>query len=183
MLYPIPAVMVTCQDADGNNNIITVAWTGTICSDPPMLSISVRKERYSYALIRESGEFVVNLTTRRLARHADYCGVKSGRDVDKFSACGLHPSVSRTVAAPGIEESPVSLECRVREVIELGTHDLFLAEVLCVQVDTAYMDAHGRFFLEDTDLVAYSHGTYYALGEELGRFGFSVQKKKKAGKR
>ena len=180
MLYPVPAVMVSCQRPGERPNIITVAWAGTVCSDPVMLSVSVRKERYSYDILKETGEFVVNLVTKELVYAADYCGVKSGRDVDKFREMNLTPQKSGRVAAPGIEESPVNLECRVTQVLELGSHDMFLAQVLGVTVDKAYMDESGKFHLNDTELVAYSHGEYFQLGEKLGRFGYSVQKKTKS---
>ncbi|MCC8149998.1 MAG: flavin reductase family protein [Lachnospiraceae bacterium] len=178
MLYPVPAVMVSCQRPGEKPNIITIAWAGTICSDPAMVSISVRKERYSYDIIRETGEFVMNLNTKDLTYATDYCGVKSGRDVDKFSALHLTPSASKTVAAPGIAESPVSLECKVTQSIELGSHVMFLAEVTAVSVDPAHMDEKGKFHLNDLGLVAYSHGEYFELGEKIGKFGYSVQKKK-----
>ena len=183
-LYPVPAVMVSCADPEGKPNIITVAWAGTVCSDPPMVSISVRKSRYSYDLIRKSGEFVINLTTKKLVRAADYCGVRSGRDVDKFAECRLHAAEAQKVSVPLIQESPVNIECKVRQVMELGTHDLFLAEVVCVQVDSDYIDENGKFHMEDTHLTAYSHGKYYELGKMLGSFGYSVKKKtaKKNGK-
>ncbi len=180
MLYPVPAVMISCGRPGERPNIITVAWAGTICSNPAMVSISVRKERYSYNIIRETGEFVANLVDRELVRAADYCGVKSGRDVDKFRQMGLTPLASRKISAPGIEESPVNLECHVKQVIPLGTHDMFLAEVVGVTVDERYMDEKGTFHLNDAGLVAYSHGTYFELGKKLGTFGFSV--KKTAGK-
>ncbi len=176
MLYPVPAVMVSCQRPGEKPNIITVAWAGTICSDPAMLSISVRPERYSYDIIKETGEFVVNLVNRDLTFATDYCGVKSGRDVDKYQEMNLTPLPSRHIAAPGIEESPVCLECKVRQVIALGTHDLFLAEIMGVTVDEKYMDEKGKFHLNDVDLTAYSHGEYFALGEKLGSFGYSVKK-------
>ena len=140
MLYPVPAVMISCQRPGERPNIITVAWTGTICSDPAMVSISVRKERYSYDIIRETGEFVINLTTNDLTFATDFCGVKSGKDVDKFKEMNLTPSKSKTISAPGISESPVSLECKVKQVLELGSHDMFLAEVTAVSVDPKYMD-------------------------------------------
>ena len=175
-LYPIPAVMVSCGTME-KPNIITIAWTGTICSDPPMVSISVRPERYSHDIIAESGEFVINLTTRRLARACDYCGVASGRDVDKFRETGLTPEESKTVSCPSIKESPASIECKVKKMIPLGSHDMFLAEVTGVTVDGAYIDQKNRFQMNRTDLVAYSHGTYLTLGKELGTFGFSVRKK------
>jgi len=177
MLYPVPAVMVSCQRPGERPNIITVAWAGTVCSDPVMLSVSVRKERYSYGILRETGEFVVNLVTKDLVCATDYCGVKSGRDVDKFKEMNLTPQKSQRIAAPGIDESPVNLECRVTRVVELGSHDMFLAEVVGVTVDKAYMDEKGKFHLNDTGLVAYSHGEYFLLGEKLGKFGYSVQKK------
>lgn len=176
MLYPVPAVMVSCARPGETPNIITIAWTGTICSDPVMVSISVRKERYSYNIIKDTGEFVINLVNRELVRAADYCGVKSGRDVDKFQQTRLTPLPSSHIQAPGIAESPLNLECRVRQVIPLGSHDLFLAEVAGVTVDEQYMDEKGTFHLNDSRLVAYSHGTYFELGEKLGTFGFSVKK-------
>ena len=177
MLYPLPAVLVSCGDKAGNYNVLTVAWTGTICSDPAMVSISVRKERYSYDIIRETGEFVINLTTNDLTFATDYCGVKSGKDVDKFKEMNLTPSKSKTIAAPGIAESPVSLECKVKQVLELGSHDMFLAEVTAVSVDPKYMDEKGKFHLNDIGLTAYSHGEYFKLGEKIGSFGYSVKKK------
>lgn len=178
MLYPVPAVMVSCQREGGKPNIITVAWAGTICSDPAMLSISVRKNRYSYDIIKETKEFVVNLTTKQLCRAPDYCGVRSGRDVDKFQEMHLTPQPSEKVKAPGIAESPVNIECRVTQVLELGTHDMFLAEVVAVRVDDDYMDEKGRFDLNAADLVTYSHGEYFTLGKKLGTFGYSVAKNK-----
>lgn len=177
MLYPVPAVMVSCQRPGEKPNIITIAWAGTICSDPAMVSISVRKERYSYDIIKETGEFVINLTTKELTYVTDYCGVKSGRDIDKFEAMHLTPSVSKTVSAPGIAESPVSIECKVKQVIELGSHDMFLAEVTAVSVDPKYMDENGKFHLNEIGLTAYSHGEYFELGEKIGKFGYSVKKK------
>lgn len=179
MLYPVPVVMVSCARPGETPNIITVAWAGTVCSDPAMVSISVRKERYSYDIIKETGEFVINLVTKDLVYGADYCGVKSGKDVDKFKAMNLTPLKSDCIQAPGIEESPVNLECRVRQVLKLGSHDMFLAEVAAVTVDKEPMDEKGKFHLNDTGLVAYSHGEYFLLGEKLGKFGYSVQKKGK----
>lgn len=176
MLYPVPAVLVTCQDKEGNDNVLTVAWAGTICSDPAMLSISVRKERYSHHMIKESGEFVVNLTTAELMRAADYCGVRSGRDEDKFEAMKLTKGKAEKVNAPIIMESPVNIECRVKQVLELGSHDMFIAEVVNVQISDEYMDEKGGFHLNDADLLAYSHGEYYNLGKKLGTFGCSVRK-------
>ena len=179
MLYPVPAVMVTCADRDHRPNIITIAWTGTVCSDPAMVYISVRPERYSYEIIKQSGEFVINLTTSELAEKADFCGVRSGRDLDKFAECGLKPLPSKYVSVPSIAESPLNIECRVKQVIPLGTHDLFLAEVLGVTVDSRYLDAGGRFRLENAGPVAYSHGAYYELGKFIGKFGFSVRRTKR----
>ncbi len=180
MLYPLPVVMVSCGDAPENYNIITVAWAGTICSTPPMVSISVRKERHSHGIISRTGEFVINLTTEELVYATDWCGVKSGRDVNKWDAMGLTPSKSFTVKAPGIEQSPVSIECKVKQVIELGSHDMFIAEVTGVRVDDKYVDpASGAFELEKAKPICYSHGKYYSVGKQLGKFGFSVQKKKK----
>lgn len=179
MLYPLPAVMVSVADKEGNSNIITVAWAGTVCTNPPMLSISVRPERYSYHMIRETGEFVVNLTTEKLAYATDYCGVKSGRDTDKWKAAGLTREKASQVLAPLIKECPVNLECRVKRVDELGSHHMFLAEVVAVHVDEAYMDEKDTFHLSDAKPLAYSHGRYYGLGKCLGAFGYSVKKKNK----
>lgn len=184
MLYPVPAVMVSCKRPGERPNIITVAWAGTVCSDPAMLSISVRKERYSHKILEETGEFAVNLVDKDLTFAADYCGVRSGRDVDKFQEMKLTEYPSKHITAPGIAESPLILECRVKQQIPLGTHDMFLAEVLGVSVDERYMDKKGTFHLNDAKLTAYSHGTYFELGKALGTFGFSVRKDKtvKAGK-
>ncbi|MCU6763673.1 Flavoredoxin [uncultured Roseburia sp.] len=178
MLYPVPAVMVSCQRPGEKPNIITIAWAGTICSSPAMVSISVRPERYSYEIIRETKEFVINLTTKELIRAADYCGVKSGRDTDKFQDMKLTPSVSEKVAAPGIMESPVNIECRVTEIKKLGSHDMFLAEVVSVGIDESLLDERGKFHLNKSGLAVYSHGSYLELGKSLGTFGFSVRKKK-----
>lgn len=178
LIYPLPAVMVSCGATEEERNIITVAWTGTICSDPAMCYISVRKERHSHAIISRTGEFVINLTTRELVRATDWCGVRSGRDYDKFREMGLTAEPSRHVAAPIIAESPVNIACRVKQVIELGSHDLFLAEVVGVEVDPQYIDPEtGRFALEKANLMAYSHGAYYELGKQIGSFGFSVRKR------
>lgn len=178
MLYPLPAVMVSCQGNDEKPNIITVAWAGTVCTNPPMLSISVRPERYSYHLIEESGEFVVNLTTQDLVRATDFCGVRSGRDLDKFKECHLTPLPSKLLKAPGIAESPVNIECKVREIKPLGSHTMFLADVVNVTIDDTYLDENGRFHLNQSGLVTYSHGEYFLLGKKLGTFGYSVAKKK-----
>lgn len=179
MLYPVPAVMVSCQRAGERPNIITVAWCGTINSNSPMLSVSVRKERHSYEIIKQQKEFVVNLVTEDLVFATDYCGVKSGKDTDKFKEMGLTPLASRHVLAPGIKESPVNLECRVTQIIPLGSHDLFLAEIAGVSVEESLIDEKGKFRLNDAGLVAYSHGVYRGLGKELGTFGFSVRRAKR----
>lgn len=176
MLYPLPVVMVSVADKEGKNNIITIAWAGTICSNPPMVSISVRPERYSYDIIKETGEFVINLTTKDLTYATDYCGVKSGRDVDKFKEMGLTALPGKEVKAPLIGESPVNIECKVTQVITLGSHDMFLAEVVAVHVDEKYMDEKGKFHLDKAEPIAYSHGDYLATGELLGTFGYSVKK-------
>ena len=179
MLYPLPAVMVSVADEEGHDNIITVAWAGTVCTNPPMVSISVRPERYSYKMIRETGEFVVNLTTEKLAFATDYCGVRSGRDVDKFQELKLTRQKASHVGAPLIGESPVNIECRVVETREWGSHTVFTAEVLGVHVDKEYMDEKGKFDLALTRPIVYSHGEYYGLGKKLGKFGYSIQKKRK----
>lgn len=179
MLYPVPAVMVTVQDAEGRSNIITIAWTGTVCTNPPMLYISVRPERYSYHMLEETGEFVVNMTTKKLAKAADYCGVRSGRDVDKWKETGLTPEKAQAVSVPLIAESPVNIECRVKDVLKLGSHHMFLAEVLAVDVDESLLDMGGRLALEKAEPVVYSHGEYYGLSELMGTFGWSVRKKKR----
>ena len=178
MLYLVPAVMVSCARPGEKPNIITVAWAGTVCSSPAMLSISVRKERYSYDIIKETENFVVNLVNKDLVYATDYCGVKSGRDTDKFKEMKLTPLPSQHVEAPGIAESPVNLECKVTQVIPLGSHDLFLAEIVGVTIDEKYMDENGKFHLNDAKLVSYSHGEYYELGKKLGTFGYSVKKGK-----
>ncbi len=184
MLYPLPAVMVSVADKEGNPNIITVAWAGTVCTNPPMVSISVRPERYSYHMIDETGEFVINLTTEKLAYATDYCGVRSGKDVDKFKELHLTPEKAEYVNAPLIEESPVNIECKVVKKETPGSHHIFLAEVKAVHVDDAYMDQKGRFALEKTDPIVYVHGQYYSLGKLLGTFGYSVKKPtKKNGKK
>lgn len=176
MLYPLPVVLISVADKAGNKNVFTVAWAGTICSDPPMVSISVRKERYSYPMICESGEFVINLTTEKLAYATDYCGVRSGRDVDKFKEMNLTCLPGTKVGAPRIAESPVNIECVVEKRLELGTHDMFIARVVAVSVDDAYMDEKQSFHLEEANPLVYSHGAYFSMGEKMGTFGYSVKK-------
>lgn len=179
MLYPLPAVMVSVTDGMGKDNIITVAWVGTVCTNPPMVSISVRPSRYSYDMIKSTGEFVVNLTTEKLAFAADFCGVRSGRDVDKFQRLHLTKEKAEHVRAPMIQESPVSIECRVTQVLELGSHHMFLAEVLAVHAEKAYMDKTNKFQLNKSHPIVYSHGEYLGLGKSLGTFGHSVKKVRK----
>ncbi len=176
MIYPLPAVLVSCGATPDEYNLFTVAWTGTICSDPAMCSISVRPERHSYGIIRRTGEFVINLTTEELARATDWCGVRSGRDCNKFREAGLTPGRATVVAAPTVVEAPVSIECRVREVMPLGSHDLFIAEVVNVQADDRYLDPDGRFDLERARPLVYCHGEYFGLGRAIGRFGWSVRR-------
>lgn len=178
MLYPLPVVLVTTADGRGNQNVFTVAWTGTVCSEPPMVSISVRPERYSYHMIKETGEFVINLTTEDLVYATDYCGVKSGRDTDKFSEMRLTALPADIVKAPLIAESPVNIECVVTEVKSLGSHDMFIAKVAAVHADDKYMDGNNRFHLNDAAPIVYSHGAYLSVGKELGTFGYSVKKNK-----
>ncbi|MCR1919125.1 flavin reductase family protein [Frisingicoccus caecimuris] len=177
MVYPLPAVLVSCGDKKGNINVMTAAWTGTVCSDPPMVYVSVRKERHSHHMIQETREYVINLTTEKLAWAADFCGVRSGRDLDKFKEMKLTPVQGELQYAPMIEESPVSIECRVTNVMELGSHDMFMAEVTAVYVDEQYMDEKGTFHLEKAAPMVYSHGQYYGLGRHLGGFGYAVRKK------
>ncbi len=183
MLYPLPVVMVSVADKQGNSNIITVAWAGTICTNPPMVSISVRPERHSYHMIEETGEFVINLTTKDLVYATDYCGVKSGRDVNKWEVLGLTPIAGQVVKVPLIEESPVNIECKVTQVEKLGSHHMFMAEVVAVQVNDQYMDEKNSFHLASANPIVYSHGEYYLLGEKLGKFGYSIQKKTPAKKK
>lgn len=179
MIYPLPAVMVSCGDSPENYNIITVAWTGTLCSDPPMCYISVRKERYSHDIIAQNKEFVINLTTESLAKATDWCGVISGRDVNKFKEMHLTPEPAQIVKAPLIAESPLNIECHVLEIRELGSHDMFIANVVAINAEEKLIDkATGAFQLNHASPLAYSHGKYYGLGEKLGSFGFSVKKKR-----
>ncbi len=178
LLNPVPLVMVTSADKDGKPNIITLAWAGTINSEPPMISVSIRKERYSYNLIKDKGEFAVNLVTEQLVQAADFCGVKSGKDMDKFSTTGLTPEKASVISVPVIKESPVSLECVVKNILELGSHDMFIAEVVSVNVEEGLLDPNGKLELEKAGLVCYSHGKYWSLAKNLGFFGYSVAKKK-----
>lgn len=184
MIYPLPAVLVSVGAMEDEYNLFTVAWTGTVCTNPPMCYISVRPERHSYEIIKRTGEFVINLTTSRLARATDWCGVRSGRDYNKFREMGLTPIPATQVAAPVVEESPVSIECRVRQIVPLGSHDMFIADVVNVLVDEEYIDPEsGKFDLQRADLIAYSHGEYFRLGDVIGHFGWSVRKKRKPSKR
>ncbi len=178
MLAPVPAAIITSADGEGHTDLMTAAWVGTVCSDPVMVSVSVRPSRLTHDYIEKTGEFVVNLTTRKLVYATDWVGVKSGRDLDKWEAMGLTKLESRCVSVPGVEESPVCLECVVRHKLPLGTHDMYVAEVLSTDVDSSLLDESGRLDLQRADLIAYSHGEYYALGDKLGKFGFSVRKKK-----
>ncbi len=183
MIYPLPAVMVSCGDKPENYNIITVAWTGTICSEPPMCYISVRKNRHSHKIIKETGEFVINLTTSKLAFATDWCGVKSGKDYDKFKEMKLTPGKARVVNCPIIDESPLNIECKVSQIIELGSHDMFIADVVAVNADEAHFDkSNDAFQLSNAEMMTYMHGKYYSVGKKIGKFGYSVEgesKKKK----
>lgn len=179
MLYPLPAIMVSCGDINSKSNIITVAWTGTICTNPPMVYISVRPERYSYNMIKETGEFVINLTTQKLAYATDYCGVRSGKDVDKWKECHLTPIAADTVKCPMISEAPVNIECKVKEIKALGSHHMFIADVTAVHADDKYIDKKNSFQLNEAGLIIYSHGEYRSMGKTLGKFGYSVSRKKK----
>jgi flavin reductase (DIM6/NTAB) family NADH-FMN oxidoreductase RutF len=184
MIYPLPAVMVSCGSIPEEYNIITISWTGTICTDPAMCYISIRPERHSYNIIRKNGEFVINLTTKPLAYATDWCGVKSGRDFRKFAEMGLTPVPSTQVKAPMIKESPVNIECIVKEIKELGSHHMFISEVVAVNAEEKYIDPEtGLFRLNDALPICYSHGKYYETGQLIGKFGFSVQKKNKGGKK
>lgn len=184
MIYPLPAVMVSCGAEPSEYNIITVAWTGTICTDPAMCYISVRPSRHSYNIIRKNGEFVINLTTKPLAFATDWCGVKSGKDHNKFKETGLTPVPASKIKAPLIKESPVNIECIVREIKELGSHHMFISEVVAINADEEYIDKKtGAFRLFDAAPVCYSHGKYFETGKLIGKFGFSVEKKKKKRKK
>lgn len=180
LIYPLPAVLVSCGATPDEYNLLTVAWTGTVCTNPPMCYISVRKERHSYDIIRRTGEFVINLTTEELAHATDWCGVRSGRDNDKWEAMGLTPVTNKHVCAPLVGESPLAICCRVRQVVELGSHDMFLADVVGIEADERYIDPEtGKFSLERAKPIVYSHGEYFSLGKMLGHFGWSVKKKRK----
>jgi flavin reductase (DIM6/NTAB) family NADH-FMN oxidoreductase RutF len=179
MIYPLPAVMVSCGATAEEQNILTIAWVGTLCTNPPMCYISVRPERYSYEIIKKNMEFVINLTTKDLSYATDWCGVKSGKNINKFSEMNLTPGKASVVNAPIIEEAPLCIECRVREIMSLGSHDMFIADVVNVLADEKYIDAEtGAFKLSEADLLVYSHGFYYEIGQQIGKFGWSVQKKK-----
>lgn len=185
MLYPLPAVLISCGDSEENYNVLTIAWAGTVCTNPPMVSISIRPTRHSYELIKRTREFVINLTTEDMVKAVDFCGVKSGRDVNKFSEAQLTKEKASIVKAPLIGESPVSIECKVTQILPLGSHDLFLAEVVAVHVDPTYIDNQEKFHLDAARPLCYSHGKYFGLGTALGTFGFSIKKvvpKKKKGK-
>ena len=183
MLYPVPAILVSVADSAGNDNLITIAWTGTVCSDPAMTYISVRKERYSHHMLKENKEFVINLVSKEICRAADFCGVRSGCDLDKFEATGLTREKASTVNVPLVKESPVNIECKVTQVLELGSHDMFLAKVTAVQVDESLLDEKGKLDLNKAHLVAYSHGEYQTFDNILGTFGYSVKKKDKKEKK
>ncbi|MDD2595241.1 MAG: flavin reductase family protein [Bacteroidales bacterium] len=180
MIYPLPAVLVSCGETPEEYNIMTASWTGTICSDPPMCYISLRKERHSYEIIKRTGEFVINITTEELARATDWCGVRSGREYNKFEEMKLTPAPSLHLKAPIIEQSPISIECKVKNIIELGSHDMFMADVVNVQIDSKYIDkSTGKFDLSKAAPLAYSHGEYFTLGQYIGNFGWSVKSRKK----
>lgn len=180
-IYPIPAVMVSCGTME-KSNIITVAWTGILNTNPAMCYISVRPERYSHDIIKENGEFAINLTTRQLAYATDWCGVKSGRDVDKFKEMKLTKEKANIISVPLIKESPVSVECKVKEIVPLGSHDMFVAEIVAIDADEKYIDEKGAFDISKCDLIAYANGGYYPLESKIGKFGYSVQKKSKTAK-
>lgn len=180
LVYPLPAVLVSVGESEEEYNLITIAWTGTICTNPPMCYISVRPNRHSYEILKRTKEFVINLTTEDMAFATDWCGVKSGKDHHKFQEMKLTPGKASAVRAPIVEEAPLSIECRVKDIVPLGSHDMFIAEVVNVKADKQYLDpVTGKFNLADSRLIVYSHGHYYKMGEEIGRFGWSVEKKKK----
>lgn len=178
MIYPLPALLVSCGGSPAEYDLVTVAWAGTLCTNPAMCYIALRPERHSYDIIKRNMEFVINLTTEEMARATDWCGVRSGRDFDKFKETGLTPCPARMVAAPIVEESPLSIECRVKEIVALGSHDVFIADVLNVQADDRYLDpATGKWNLDQSRPLVYLHGGYYGLGKKIGGFGWSVKKK------
>lgn len=180
MIYPLPAALISCGSSEEDYNLITISWVGTICTNPPMCYISVRPERHSYKIIKKNMEFVINLTNEDMAHATDWCGVKSGKDFNKFAEMKLTPVKGEKVAAPIVKESPLCIECKVKDIIKLGSHDMFIAEVVNVQADSKYIDPTTETFkLSEAKLIAYSHGHYYKLGEEIGKFGWTVQKKKK----
>lgn len=179
LIYPLPAAMISCGSTHAEYNILTLSWLGTICTNPPMCYISVRPERHSYEIIKRNMEFVINITTEELAYATDWCGVKSGKDTNKFDEMKLTAGKASVVRAPIIAESPLNIECRVKEIISLGSHDMFIADVVNVKADEKYIDKEtGKFSLEEANPIAYSHGQYYGLGEKIGGFGWSVRKKK-----
>jgi len=179
MVYPLPAALISCGDINGKMNLLTVSWLGTLCTDPPMCYISVRPERYSHDIIKQSGEFVINLTTTDIAEATDWCGVKSGRDHDKFKESGLTPASASKVKCPVVAEAPISIECVVKEINSLGSHDMFIADVVNIMADDRFIDPEtGAFSLAASGIMAYSHGTYYSLGKRIGKFGWSVMKDK-----
>ncbi len=178
MIYPLPAVLAGCGASEEDYNLITVAWTGILCTNPPVCYISIRPERHSYGLIKKYGEFTINLTTAALAKATDWCGVKSGRDFDKFKECGLHAVAGEAVKAPIVAESPLSLECKVRQQLPLGSHEAFIADIVNIQADENYLDPQtGKFDLASSGLLVYEHGHYYETGKPIGHFGWSVKKK------
>ncbi|MCI8590571.1 MAG: flavin reductase family protein [Clostridiales bacterium] len=178
LLAPVPPVLVSCGNEE-KDNLITIAWTGTLNTDPPKTYISVRPERYSHDLIKESGEFVINLPSSHIIRSIDFCGCRSGKEMDKFEACSLTREKASMVTCPMVAESPVSLECKVSDFVELGSHNMFVADIVAVNVDERYIDDKGKFHIEKCALAAYAHGTYFALGKKIGSFGYSVKKKRK----
>ncbi|MFV0521619.1 MAG: flavin reductase family protein [Mangrovibacterium sp.] len=180
MVYPLPAVLVSCGENPAEHNLITISWTGTICTNPPMCYISVRPSRHSYDIIKRTGEYVINITTEEMAQATDWCGVKSGKDYDKFAEMGLTKMNASVVNCPIVAESPISIECRVKDIVSLGTHDMFISEVVNVIADERYLDADtGAFSLKASDPITYVHGHYFKIGKPIGKFGWSVQKKKK----
>jgi flavin reductase (DIM6/NTAB) family NADH-FMN oxidoreductase RutF len=180
MIYPLPAVLVTCGETPEEYNLITVSWTGTICSDPPMCYISVRPSRHSYEIIKRTGEYVINLTTEELARATDWCGCRSGAKYNKWKETGLTPAAATIVKAPILAEAPISIECKVKQILELGTHHMFISEVVNVIADDRYIDQEtGAFSLKKSNPLVYSHGHYFKMGDSVGKFGWSVEKKKK----